>query len=801
MNIAILTPTFSKFSGPDRVVYNEATELAAGKNDVTVITFKTDFDTLQLQKKGIAVEVLGMPKQPLLERIYRLLFFLDAAKVIRIVNRLSGFDKAISFLYPMTLPAMLARKRMGQRLKYVYYDVGVAYPQLFDGFFERVYMKIFAAFTKITVKNADAAISISKFCGSELKKETGLNSQVKYVKIDTKRFNKNAAAKYKKEIAAVVKKHNLRKPVLLYVGRISPHKGVHLLLQAFKLVKEKIPAATLVVVGKHTFPKYSRQLQKTAAEIGGVAFTGFVADKELPAYYGACDAYVTASMWEGFNIPLCLTPKSLIKCYDGYTAIGNLKAGDKVTTHLGREELITAVSRRAYRGKLKSIRVYGCNIPLEITPEHRIYALRTKMCKSNRTCKPNHKCLKKYHLLYRPEWIEAEQLNEKDVLIYPYNNKIVDKTYLNLKRYLPGTIEGNDRLFYRYSRKTERGKETYEAIGKKLRLSKNAIYRYLNNIPNQLSLSKRFLISAYLKKARYVPRAKISVPTKVRVNGDFLRLFGYYLSEGHASKTKSTLIFSFHAGEQTYQNDVLTLVKRIFDIEGYREIKKNGCRIFFTSQLLNRLFSALGETGAKNKQIPAEFLRLPPHKLKELVKGLWRGDGCVFNDAKGNTIVSFSTASQKLAEQIRDVLFRLGIGCNIHVANRGDKGIEYNLSVTGQYKHAFCNILGERCQTNKARGAHNRYWLDDRYFYTQIRRIQDKAYNGPVCNIEVSKDRSYTTLQGAIHNCEANAVGKPAIAFRIGSHPEVLKKGILVEKGKVNEFAAATVKIVKSAGK
>ncbi len=304
MKIAILTPTFSKFSGPDRVVYNEATELAAAKNGVTVITFKTDFDIQQLRRKGISVEVLGMPRIPVLERIYRLLFFLDAAKVIRIVNRLKGFDEVISFLYPMTLPAMIAKKRMGQRLKYVYYDVGVAYPQLFDSLPEKVYMKIFAAFTKITVKNADAAVSISKFCSSELKKQTGLGSTVKYVKIDNSRFNRNVAVKYKKEIAAVVKKHNLKKPVLLYVGRISPHKGIHLLLQAFRIVKEKIPSATLVVVGKHTFQKYSRQLRKMAGGIGGVVFTGFVADEELPVYYGSCDVYVTASMWEGFDIPI-----------------------------------------------------------------------------------------------------------------------------------------------------------------------------------------------------------------------------------------------------------------------------------------------------------------------------------------------------------------------------------------------------------------------------------------------------------------------------------------------------------------
>ena len=34
-----------------------------------------------------------------------------------------------------------------------------------------------------------------------------------------------------------------------------------------------------------------------------IIFTGFVDDNELPHYYAACDVYVTASLWEGFNLP------------------------------------------------------------------------------------------------------------------------------------------------------------------------------------------------------------------------------------------------------------------------------------------------------------------------------------------------------------------------------------------------------------------------------------------------------------------------------------------------------------------
>lgn len=290
MKIAILTPTFSGFSGPDRVVWNEADELSEN-NEVTIFCFKADMK----HSKAKIIE-LGAPKNRTLERVYKLLFFLDLAKVSRISGMLKGYDRVISFLYPMTVPASKAKKRY--KLRYTYYDVGLAYPKLFKSFSERTAMKLIGWLTKITVKNADDAISISGFLSKELKRETGLQSTVKYVKIDKERFNLKVD---KQKTEAVVKKYGLEHPTLLYVGRISPHKGVHLLIRAFNIVKEKFPKAKLLVVGKHTFDSYSNELKKL--DKGGIIFTGFIPDEELPYYYNACDIYVTASLWEGFDMP------------------------------------------------------------------------------------------------------------------------------------------------------------------------------------------------------------------------------------------------------------------------------------------------------------------------------------------------------------------------------------------------------------------------------------------------------------------------------------------------------------------
>ena len=72
MKIAILTPTFSYYSGMDRVVQLQAEEYAKKGNEVTVVALESS-----LRPKNYKVETLGMPKNLFWQRFYRLFFFLD----------------------------------------------------------------------------------------------------------------------------------------------------------------------------------------------------------------------------------------------------------------------------------------------------------------------------------------------------------------------------------------------------------------------------------------------------------------------------------------------------------------------------------------------------------------------------------------------------------------------------------------------------------------------------------------------------------------------------------------------------
>lgn len=290
MKIAILTSTFSKFSGIDRVVEQQATSFVNEGNEVTVFTLSSDIDP-----KRYEVVTIGMPQSLLWQRIYRLLFFFDTKKINDTVKKLQGYDVIYSHQYPMNIIALKAKNKYS--VKYVYYNHGIAPAKTFQTIAEKMYIRLFRIVTNWTVKRADRAISISKYLADTLRQETGVESEVRYNTIDTQRFHKGVRGDRIRD------KYNISNaPIVLYVGRISPHKGIHTLLKAFKRVSEAIPSAKLIIAGKSTFESYRAELKALAGD--NVIFAGFVSDEDLPEYYAACDVYTTASSWEGYDLPI-----------------------------------------------------------------------------------------------------------------------------------------------------------------------------------------------------------------------------------------------------------------------------------------------------------------------------------------------------------------------------------------------------------------------------------------------------------------------------------------------------------------
>ncbi len=127
-------------------------------------------------------------------------------------------------------------------------------------------------------------------------------------------------------------------PKLLFVGRISPEKGIHLLIEAFERVVQQYPQAQLIIVGPEVIvakefltdlsdnpqitalaPLYaSSYLQYLKHQIPShlvsqIVFAGSLRQEELVQYYQNADLVVNPSLSEAFGMSLveamaCETP-------------------------------------------------------------------------------------------------------------------------------------------------------------------------------------------------------------------------------------------------------------------------------------------------------------------------------------------------------------------------------------------------------------------------------------------------------------------------------------------------------------
>ncbi len=98
--------------------------------------------------------------------------------------------------------------------------------------------------------------------------------------------------------------------VILALGRLARNKGYDLLIQAFKLVAEREPLATLkLAIGGTKLDQREQQLldeyQALAARLDfseRVNFLGYIPEEDLADYYRAADQFVLSSRYEPFGM-------------------------------------------------------------------------------------------------------------------------------------------------------------------------------------------------------------------------------------------------------------------------------------------------------------------------------------------------------------------------------------------------------------------------------------------------------------------------------------------------------------------
>lgn len=94
-------------------------------------------------------------------------------------------------------------------------------------------------------------------------------------------------------------------PIILYVGRLEPLKGVDILLEAAAQLGDDVPFRLLIVGGDERSSSERRQLEELAGKLSlteRVRFAGAVDHQQLPLYYSAADVCAVPSYYESFGL-------------------------------------------------------------------------------------------------------------------------------------------------------------------------------------------------------------------------------------------------------------------------------------------------------------------------------------------------------------------------------------------------------------------------------------------------------------------------------------------------------------------
>jgi glycosyltransferase involved in cell wall biosynthesis len=164
--------------------------------------------------------------------------------------------------------------------------------------------------TKRVLAGAARIFAVSNFTRNEIEKLFEIPSdrvEVVYNAIDERFLHGHASAADRDLIA---RRYQVTYPFLLYAGRISPHKNVVRMIEAFSALKTELerehayPDLKLIIIGDDL--SGNPDLRRTVVRSGvqhDVRFLGFVPIEVLRIFYDEAKIFVFPSLYEGFGLP------------------------------------------------------------------------------------------------------------------------------------------------------------------------------------------------------------------------------------------------------------------------------------------------------------------------------------------------------------------------------------------------------------------------------------------------------------------------------------------------------------------
>ncbi|MGH9494200.1 MAG: glycosyltransferase family 4 protein [Candidatus Sulfotelmatobacter sp.] len=164
--------------------------------------------------------------------------------------------------------------------------------------------------TKRVLRGAARIFAVSNFTKAEIERLFDIPSdriEVVYNAIDERFLHGHASPSDREQIA---QRYQVTYPFLLYAGRVSPHKNVVRMIEAFSALKAELekdglyPDLKLIIIGDDL--SGNPDLRRTVVRGGvqnDVRFLGFIPIEVLRIFYDEAKIFVFPSLYEGFGLP------------------------------------------------------------------------------------------------------------------------------------------------------------------------------------------------------------------------------------------------------------------------------------------------------------------------------------------------------------------------------------------------------------------------------------------------------------------------------------------------------------------
>ena len=167
-------------------------------------------------------------------------------------------------------------------------------------FFSR---QFFSKIMPYSYSRADRIIAISEHTKNDI---------VKYLRISPEKIRVIPLAaddEYYKDVSenkivSLKRKYKISDKYMLHIGTLNPRKNLLFLIKVYSQIVKTFPNYQLVITGKKGW--YYQSLFDLVDELklnDKVIFTGYIDDKEKPAFYKGASLFLFPSLYEGFGLP------------------------------------------------------------------------------------------------------------------------------------------------------------------------------------------------------------------------------------------------------------------------------------------------------------------------------------------------------------------------------------------------------------------------------------------------------------------------------------------------------------------